>query len=109
MRKVIEPELEAVVVGAAIESHDIAKSVELLGMTVCGEPHYFVFVAEFHESEILRHRTVKQPQRMRKSYHAVNAQPVAAAASPHPPREIAAPAPAKQLAPLDRTTEKAHT
>src|SRR5258708_22597350 len=91
MRKVIEPELEAVVVGAAIESHDIAKSVELLGMTVCGEPHYFVFVAEFHESEILRHRTVKQPHRMRKSHHAANAHALDTAGSPQPSREIDTP------------------
>src|SRR5258708_3078596 len=107
MRKVIEPELEAVVVGPAIESHDIAKSVELLGMTVCGEPHYFVFVAEFHESEILRHRTVKQPQRLRKSYHAVNAQAAAAAGSPHRAREIAEPVGGKQRGAFERRNEKA--
>jgi len=48
MREVVESQSEAVAVGTAIESHDIAKSVELLRMAVCGEPHYFVLVAELH-------------------------------------------------------------
>src|SRR5260370_5594315 len=107
MREVIEPQSEAVPVGGAIKSHYVAKRVELLRMTICGEPHDLVLVAEFQESEILCHRAVKQPQRMRKGYHSINVHAAAGAYPPHRACKLAESVSRKQRGPFKRRNRKA--
>src|SRR5438309_2181958 len=72
MREVIQPQAEAVPVGAPIKTYDVAEYVEPLRVAVRGQPHDFVLVAKFQETEILRHRAVKQSKRMRESYRPVD-------------------------------------
>jgi len=106
MREVIEPQAEAVPVGAAIKAHDVAKSAELFRVAVSGEPHDFVLVAKFQEAEILRHRAVKQSKRMRECYRPVDPHAVALAGAPHGAREIAESVCGKQRGAFERRNKK---
>src|SRR5437879_1331366 len=107
MREVPKPQAEAVAVGAMIKAHDVAKSAELFRMAICGEPHDFVLVAKFQEAEILRHRAVKQPQRMRKSHRPIDPHAIAGASAPHGASEIAEAVGGKQRGMFERRNKKA--
>src|SRR5260370_1157475 len=106
MQEVIQPQAEAVTVGAAIKTQNVAKSAELFRVAVGGEPPDFVLVAKFQEAEILRHRAVKQSQRMRKSHRAVDPHAAARAGAPHGAREIAESVGGKQRGAFERRNKK---
>src|SRR5947207_13488908 len=106
MRKVPKPQAETVAIGAAIKTHHVAKIAELFRVAISGEPHDFVLVAKFQEAEILRHRGVKQPQRMRKSYRPVDPHAVVGAGAPHGARDIAEAVGGKQRGPFKGCSEE---
>src|SRR5256884_538322 len=107
MREVIELQAEAVAVGAAIKTHDVAKRAELLRLAVRGQAHDFVLVAKFQEAQILRHRAVKQSKRMWESYRPVDTHAAARAGAPHGAGEIAESVGGKQRGAFERRNEKA--
>ena len=81
---------------AAVGADDAAEFIEIGRLAICGQAHHFVFVAEFAESQILRHRRVVHPQRMREGDRAVNLHAIAVAGAPHGAGEIAQPVGGKQ-------------
>src|SRR2546422_4363896 len=84
----LEAETKRGIIRAPVRAHDVAESVELLGLPVGGETHHFVFVAEFQEAEILCQRRVIQPERMRKRHGALNFHPRPCTCPPHRAGEI---------------------
>jgi len=76
-------------------------------VAVRGQAHDFILVAKFQETEILRHRAVKQSKRMRESYRPVDPHAAAGAGAPHGAREIAESVGGKQRGALERRDEKA--
>src|SRR5579859_3818823 len=85
MREITKVEAET---DGSFGTNDVAEFVKIRRRTISGEAHYFVFITELPEAQILRHRGVEHSERMRKCDGAVNANLRTFADSPHGAGEI---------------------
>src|SRR5215469_12061019 len=89
MREIFQAQPEAKVSTVRTKAHNVAKRFHVFRLAVSGQTHHLVFVGEFQEAEVLRHRAVVQTQRMRKSDGVSNLHAIAPAHSPHRTGKIA--------------------
>src|SRR5215472_17939893 len=73
----------------AARQNDVSKFVQIRGQTISCQTHYFVFVSELPETEILRHSGVEHAQRMRKGNGSADVYARAFADTPHGAGKIA--------------------
>src|SRR5579864_439094 len=85
MREIAKVETET---DGTFGANDVAKFVEKRRRAISGEAHYFVFITKLPEAQILRHRRVEHPERMRKCDGAIDANLRTFADSPHGAGEI---------------------